>query len=148
MRATIRKVTVWHKEIDNHSGALAELLKPLAEAGADLQAVIAYRLPGDDTKALVEACPVSGRKTTQAAQVTGLAPASAPILLVQGDNRPGLGHVIAKALGDAGINLSFLVAQVVDGKYAAAVRFENDADASRALGVLRKAVASRLGKRW
>ena len=143
MRATIKKVTVWRKEVDNRSGALAELLQPLAEAGADLQAVIGYRLPGAETKAAVELYPVSGKRATQAAQTAGLAPASIPILLVQGDNHPGLGHVVAKALGDAGINLSFLVAQVVDGKYAAMVRFESDADASKALGLLRKAVASK-----
>ena len=49
MRATIKKVTVWRKEVGNRSGALAELLQPLAEAGADLQAVIVYASLGDET---------------------------------------------------------------------------------------------------
>jgi hypothetical protein len=60
---------------------------------------------------------------------------------VQGDNRLGLGHAISKALGDAGINLSFVLAQVVGRKYAAVFGFENDSDAAKAITLIRKAAA-------
>jgi hypothetical protein len=62
----------------------------------------------------------------------GLAPSSISTLLVEGDNRPGLGHAIAKAIGDAGINMSFVIAQVVGRRYSAVFGFENEADASKA----------------
>ena len=39
-------------------------------------------------------------------------------LLVEGDNRPGLGHTIAKAIGDAGINVTFVMPQLVGRRYS------------------------------
>ena len=77
--------------------------------------------------------PMSGKKAIEAARSAGLNASSIPTVLVQGDNRRGLGHTIAKALGDAGINLSFVLAQVVGRKYAAVFGFENDSDAAKAV---------------
>ena len=86
----------------------------------------------DDAKAAIELYPVSGKKSAAAAQTAGLAPSSISTLVVEGDNRPGLGHAIAKAAGDAGINMSFVMAQVVGRKYSAVFGFENEVDASKA----------------
>jgi len=82
-------------------------LEPLAKAGADLQIVMGYRYPGDNTKAVVELYPVGNKKTTQAAQGAGLTASTIPALFVEGDNRPGLGHGIAQAIAEAGVNLEF-----------------------------------------
>jgi hypothetical protein len=141
MAITLKKITLWRKEVDNKPGALAETLALLAQAGTDLQAVMGYRYPGDQGKAAIELHPVSGKKAIEAAQSAGLAASSIPTVLVQGDNRPGLGHAIAKALGDAGINLNFVLAQVVGRKYAAVLGFENDSDAAKAIALIRKAAA-------
>jgi len=139
MAVTVKKAVLWRKEIDNRPGMLANILEPLSEAGADLQVVMAYRYPGGTDKAAVELHPVSGRKSMAAAQTTGLAPSSIASLLVQGDNRQGLGHAIAKAIGDAGINLSFVMAQVVGRRYSAMFGFENEADASKATTLIKRA---------
>jgi len=48
-----------------------------------------------------------------------------------------------KAIGDAGINLGFLVAQVVGRRYSAVVGFENEADANNAAALIKKATAAR-----
>jgi hypothetical protein len=64
-----------------------------------------------------------------------------PALLVQGDNRRGIGHALAKAIGDAGINLSFVMAQVVGRRYSAMFGFENEPDAARAAALIKKASA-------
>ena len=141
MAITLKKITLWRKEVDNKPGALADTLALLAQARTDLQAVMGYRHPGDQDKATIELHPVSGKKAIEAAQSAGLAASSIPTVLVQGDNRPGLGHTIAKALGDAGINLGFVLAQVVGRKYAAVFGFENDSDAAKAIALIRKAAA-------
>ena len=141
MAITLKKITLWRKEVDNKPGALAETLALLAQASTDLQAVMGYRYPGDQSKAAIELHPVSGKKAIEAARSAGLAASSTPTVLVQGDNRPGLGHAIAKALGDAGINLGFVLAQVVGRKYAAVFGFENDSDAAKAVALIRKAAA-------
>jgi hypothetical protein len=79
------------------------------------------------------------KKTTAAAQGVGFAAAGIPAIHVEGDNKAGLGHAIARALADAGVNLDFLVAQVVGRKYSAVLGFENDADADRAAALIKKA---------
>ncbi|HKN25967.1 MAG TPA: hypothetical protein VJX72_14055 [Candidatus Acidoferrum sp.] len=140
---TVKRITLWRKELENKAGTLAGTLEPLANAGADLQIVMGYRYPGEPAKAAVELYPVGSKKTTQAAQGAGLTAAAIPALLVEGDNRAGLGHSIAKAIAEAGVNLDFLVAQVIGRKYAAVIGFENDADAVKATALIKKAASKK-----
>jgi hypothetical protein len=140
MSISVKKITLWRCVVTNRPGALAEVLAPVAAAGADLQVVMGYRESGEPLKAAVEVYPVSGRKLTQAAEGAGLVASAIPAVLVSGTNRPGLGHRIAQAVADAGINLTFLVAQVVGRNHSAVLGFENDADATRAAAIVRKAV--------
>ena len=141
MPVTVRKATLWRTEVDNRPGMLASTLQPLAEAGADLSVVMGYRYPGGEDKAAIEVYPVSGRKLIAAARAAAFSPSSIPALLVEGDNTPGLGHAVAKAIGDAGINLSFLMVQVVGRRYSAVFGFENETDATKALTLIKKATA-------
>jgi len=143
MAVTVKRITLWRKELENKTGTLAGTLEPLAKAGADLQIVMGYRYPGENTKAVVELYPVGGKKATQAAQGAGLTASTIPALFVQGDNRPGLGHGIAQAVAEAGVNLDFLMAQVIGRKYAAVIGFENDADAIKASALIKKAAAKK-----
>jgi hypothetical protein len=80
---------------------------------------------------------------TAAAEAAGLSASSIPTLLVEGDNKPGLGHALARAMADAGINLSFLVAQVIGRKYTAVVGFESEEDARRASTLIKKTTNSK-----
>jgi hypothetical protein len=129
MAITVKKTFLWKKELDNHPGAMAEALEPLAEGGADLHLVMVYRFP-DAHKGAIEVHPISGRKLISIAKSAGLAPSPVPVLLVEGDNRQGLGYALAKAIGNAGISVSFLMAQVVGRRYAAVFGFKNDDDGS------------------
>jgi hypothetical protein len=61
-----------------------------------------------------------------------------PTLLVEGDDRPGLGHAIAQAIADAGINLAFLVTQVIGKKYSSVIAFENEDDLKKAASLIKK----------
>ena len=139
MPIKVKRITLWRKELENRAGTLAGTLEPLAKAGADLQVVMGYCYPGDRNKAAVEVFPIGAKKATAAAQGVGLAPSGIPALHVEGDNKAGLGHAIAGALADAGVNLDFLVAQVIGRKFSAVIGFENDADADRATALIKKA---------
>jgi hypothetical protein len=143
MAVSIRKLTLWRTEVDNRPGALADVLQPLAAAGGDLQLVMGYRTPGQPQRAVVEVAPVSGRRLGEAAARAGLSPATAPTLLVLGDNRPGLGNRIARALADSNVNIAFLVAQVVGHRYSALFGFESEADLDKAADRIRTAVTAR-----
>ena len=143
MSVTVKKIVLWRKEVDNQAGVLAGTLQSLATAGADLQVLMGYRYPGNETKAVIELHPVAGKKLSAAAQQAGLAASSIPTLLLEGDNKPGLAHQIAQPLADAGINLSFLVAHVIGKRYAATIGFETEADAGKAASLIKKAAARR-----
>lgn len=141
MAVTVKKATLWRNEVANRPGTLANTLAPLASAGADLQVVMGYSMPGDETKSVIEVYPVTGRKAMSGAQNAGLGASKIPSLLVEGDNKPGLGHSIAKAIGDARINIAFLVAQVVGRRYSAVIGFDSEDDARNATTLIKKASA-------
>jgi hypothetical protein len=139
MAISVKKVTLWRTEVENKPGALSAVLSPLANVGADLQVVMGYRYHDEENKAAIEICTVSGKKPALAASKAGLAASTIPTLLVQGDNRPGIGHNIAQALAEAGINVMFLVAQVVDTRFSVVMGFEDEEASKLATALIRKA---------
>jgi hypothetical protein len=139
MAVRVRPITLWRSETANRTGALAEILEPLARAGADLRVVMGYRFPGDESQAAIEVYPITGKKGTAAARSAGLSESGIPTLLVEGEDRPGLGYAITRGIADAGVNLAFLCAQVVGKRYTAVIGFETESDAKRAAGLIRKA---------
>ena len=143
MAVTVKKITLWRKEAENKLGVLASTLLPLASAGADLKVLMGYRHPGAESKAAIEVYPVTGKKSLAAASVAGLSASSIPALLVEGDNKAGLGQKISQAIADSGISLDFLVAQVVGRKYSAIFGFESEADATKCVGILKKATVAK-----
>jgi hypothetical protein len=142
MAVTIKKIALWRGRIENTPGALARVLEPLTAAKADLQVLMGYHEPGQ-SQSVVELYPVTGARASAAAQRSGLAAAAQPSLLVSGDNRAGVGHRMARALGEAGINISFLVAQATGRKFSMVFGFDNDADAASAAKLIKKAASAK-----
>ena len=143
MAVTVKDISLWRKEVENKPGVLTQTLEPLAKAGANLKVVMGYRYPGDETKAAIELYSIAGRKSAAASQAAGLTPSFIPTLLVQGDDKPGLAHRIARALSDAGMDLSFFVAQAIGKRYAAIIGFTNETDAKKAAVLIKKAASKR-----
>jgi hypothetical protein len=139
MAVKLKSIVLWRKEVTNQPGVLADTLEPFARKNANLQIVMGYRYPGEERKAAIELYPIAGKKITDAAQASGLSGSNIPALLVEGDNKPGLGHAIARSLADAGINLSFIVAQVIGKKYSAVFGFESEEDSKKASALIKKA---------
>lgn len=143
MPVTVKQISLWRKEVGNQVGTLAQTLEPVAKAGANLRVLMGYRYPGNEASAAIELYPVSGKKVTAAAAEAGLAASSIPTLLVDGDDKPGLGLAIAKAIADAGVNIAFFVAQVVGKRYSAVIGFDSDTDTKTAAALIKKATASK-----
>ncbi len=143
MALTVKKATLWRTEVENRPGALARVLEPLAGAGANLQVVMGYRYPGDESRAAIEVCPIAGKKIVAAAGAAGLSASAIPALIVQGEDRPGLGCSLARSLADAGINMSFQVAQVLGRRFTAVFGFESQDDAKRAMSLVKRAGSPR-----
>jgi predicted amino acid-binding ACT domain protein len=142
MAVTVKKITLWRKEVANHPGVLADVLSPLAGAGANLRVVMGYALPGLSDRAAIEVYPVSGKKVVNAAGAAGLSASPIPCLLVEGDDRMGLGADMARGMAERGVNVSFLMAETVGRKFSAIFGFESDADAATAAKAI-KAAAKR-----
>jgi hypothetical protein len=145
MAVAVKKIVLWRAEIQNEPGTLDRVLATLAEAGADLKLVMGYRYSGDESKSAVEVYPVSGRKVMAAAREAGLSASSIPTLLVEGDDKPGLGHALAAAIAEAEINLAFLVTQVLGNKFSTVIGFDDEAGARKAVTLIKK-VMGRRGK--
>jgi hypothetical protein len=143
MPVTVKSISLWRKEVVNQVGVLARTLEPVSKAGANLRVLMGYRYPGDATKAAVELFPVAGKKVAAAASEAGLVASSIPTLLVEGDDKPGLGQAIAEAIAEARVNMTFFVAQTIGRKFSAVLGFETEADAKTAAPLIKKAAASK-----
>jgi hypothetical protein len=143
MAVIVKKIVLWRKEVENQPGVLANALAPLAHVGTDIHVVMAYRFPREEAKAAIELYPVTGKKSAAAARDAGFSASAIPALLVEGDNRAGLGYATAQAIAGAGINMDFFVAQVVGRKYSAVFGFQSDADATKCAAIIRKAAAAK-----
>lgn len=139
MAVSVKPITLWRGPLHDRVGGLADALSPLAEGGGDVKILMAYRIPGEPGRGAVEVYPVSGKRATAAAERGGLSSSSIPALRVEGDDAPGLGHRLTRALADAGINLDFVVAQVIGRKYSAVFGFADEEGARRAVPLMKKA---------
>ena len=128
MPVSVKNISLWRREVGNQIGTLAQTLEPVTKAGANLRVLMGYRYPGNESRAAIEVYPVSGKKVSAAATGAGLEASSIPTLLVEGDDKPGLGLAIAQAIAGAGVNMTFFVAQVIGRKYSAVIGFGSEAD--------------------
>jgi hypothetical protein len=133
MALDIAKVDVWAGEIADRPGGLASVLEGIAQAGGDLEAVIARRQADKPGMGVVFASPVKGKAVQNAAKKAGLSPAAnIATLRIEGPNRAGAGHRLLKAIADAGVNARGVSALVIGNKFVVYIGFDNAADASAA----------------
>jgi len=137
---TVKNVQLWILHGTDRKGLLADTLEPLAAAGANLRVVMGYRYPAELDRAAVEVFPIEPAAEA-AARKAGFQPSDTPCLLVEGDDRKGLGAEISRALANAGINMGFLVAETIraTGQDATA--------AAKAIESIRPAPAKAKGKK-
>ncbi len=137
MSLVVERVDVWAATIDDQPGGLAEKLATLAEAGADLQFVIARRAPDKPGAGVVFVTPLQSDTETAAGVKAGFAVAdSLHSLRIQGDNRLGLGAELTKKMADAGINLRGLSAAVIGDRFIMYLALDTADDAEKATSLL------------
>src|ERR671934_1330446 len=128
---TVKNVQLWILHGADRKGLLADALEPLAAAGANLRVVMGYRYPAELDRAAVEVFPIDPAAEA-AARKAGFQPSETPCLLVEGDDRKGLGAEISRALANAGINMGFLVAETIGKRFSAAIGLASGQDAAAA----------------
>lgn len=142
MAFQITKVDVWAAEMEDRPGMLARKLDTLARAGANLDFVIARRQPDNPGTSVVFLAPLQAAGQTQAARDAGFEKAAGlRSIRIVGPDRPSLGADIAKAVGQAGLNIRGLSAAAVENNCVMYVAFESDQDAAKAINVLKPVLA-------
>ncbi len=139
MALEVSRVDVWAASMDDRPGALAEKMAALAEAGANLEFVLARRAPEKPGTGVVFLAPLKGAAQLRAAKEGGfmktLALAS---VRVAGPDKPGLGAKMTEALAIEGINLRGLSAAVIGKRFVTYLALDSEADAVKAARVLKK----------
>ena len=139
MALKVSRVDVWAAGLKDKPGRLAEKLAALAEAGANVQFVVARRAAEKPGTGVVFVTPLKGAKQIKAAKKAGFMRAkSLRSVRVEGPDKRGIGAKLAQALADAGINLRGLSAAAVGKKFVCYLALDKATDATKAARVLKK----------
>jgi hypothetical protein len=139
MKLSVSRTDVWATTIDDRPGAVAEKLKALAAAGANLGFIIARRMPEQRGSGVLFVTPLKGAKQVKAAEATGFQRTeSLHSLRAECSDKPGLGARMTKAIADAGINLRGLSAAAIGKRSVTYLAVDSMADASKVAAVLKK----------
>src|SRR5881409_1243894 len=105
MALKVTQLQLWSGQIEDKPGGAAKVLEPLAQAKVNLAFLLVRRTPEAPGKGVMFVAPIQGAKAEDAARAAGLSPTgSVAGLRLEGDNAPGLGHAITRAIADAGIS--------------------------------------------
>jgi len=134
----VERSETWVASMKDKAGALADKLAVLADAGVNLDFVIARRAPEKSGTGVVFAVPIKGAAQARAARKAGFRKTKKLVSIrVKGSNKPGRGLKITQALAAKGINLRGLSAAAIGKKFVANIALDSPADAAKAVRVLR-----------
>jgi len=118
MDLLVEREDVWAAIVDDKPGALAAKLSALTEAGADLDFIIVRRAPDKPGTGVVFVTPLRGDREVRAAAAAGfLVTSKLHSIRAEGANEPGVAAKLAKAVGDAGINMRGFSAAVLATRF-------------------------------
>jgi hypothetical protein len=132
MDMIVEREDVWAASMDDKPGALAQKLTALAEAGADLDFVIARRSGEKPGTGVVFVTPLQGDREIRAATAVGFAVTRhLHSVRIEGTNQPGIAAKIAQKVSDAGINLRGFSGAVVGTQFVLHIGVDSTEDAEK-----------------
>ena len=137
MAVTVARMDTWAAGMQDKPGALAEKLAALAEAGVNLEFIVARR---DKKKTgVVFVTPIQGAKQAAAAKKAGFAKTKSLVAIrVEGPDKKGMGAAITGAIAEAGINVRGVSAAAIGKKFVCNIALDTAADATKVGRILRK----------
>ena len=129
MDLLVEREDVWAASLDDKPGALAAKLSALDDAGADLGFIIVRRAPEKPGTGVAFVTPLRGDREVRAATAAGFAVTSSlHSVRVEGPDEPGVAATLAKAIGDAGINMRGFSGAVLGTRFVAHVGVDSAED--------------------
>ncbi|MFP4055435.1 MAG: ACT domain-containing protein [Candidatus Brocadiia bacterium] len=139
MALQVDRVDTWAASIEDRPGAAGEKLSALADAGINLEFVIARRTPERKGEGVMFVTPIKGAAQARAARKAGFQKTrSLHTVRIEGPDKKGRGAEITQALAEKGINLRGLSAAAIGRKFVAHVALDESKDATRVVRLLRK----------
>ena len=130
---------VWAASMDDKPGALANKMTALAEAGADVDFVIARRAPDKPGTGVVFVTPLRGDPEIEAAGELGFAATNRlHSVRVDGRNERGIAGKLTEAVAKAGINLRGFSAAAIGPQFVMHLAFDTAEDARKAIALLKQ----------
>jgi len=125
MDLIVEKEDVWIASLEDKPGALAGKLTALADAGADLDSVIARRSPERPGMGVVFVTPLRGDAELKAASEIGFSAINRlHSVRVEGENQAGIAGKITDKLAGRGINLRGFSGAVVGKRFVLHLAFD------------------------
>jgi len=138
MEMIVEHVNVWAASIEDRTGSLSHLLTGLAQAGANLDFILARRAPERPGAGVVFVTPLRGDREIDAATALGFnVTSSVHSVRIEGDNRPGVAAELTGKLSDMQINLRGVSVAVIGARFIIYIGFDSREDADRAVNILR-----------
>jgi len=132
MALNVAQVQVWAAAIADEPGAASEKLQALADAGVNLEFIVARRTP-DKGGGVLYVTPLLGDTAQQAGRAAGFEVAEGlHSVRVDGRDEVGLGARMTAALAGAGINMRGISAAALRDQAVWYLAFDSGDDASRA----------------
>ncbi len=128
---------IWIATLEDKPGSLATKLTGLAEAGANLDFVIARRSPDRPGTGVVFVTPLFADEELKAAAAMGFSAINRlHSVRVEGLNEPGIGGIITSKLAAAGINLRGFSGAVIGMRFVLHIAFDNSQLQEKAIQVI------------
>ena len=138
MNTVVELEEVWVASMEDKPGALGNKLAALAEAGADLDFIIARRSHEKPGTGVLFVTPLRGDKEIEAATEDGFNVSShLHGVRVEGRNEPGVATKVTRKLGQAGLNLRGFSGAVIGTQFVLHLAFDTAEDAQKAIALLR-----------
>jgi hypothetical protein len=140
MALKVQKVEVWAAELRDEPGGLSDVLGAIANAGGNLECVLARRDPSKPGRGELFVTPLKGgQRLMDNARSAGFGPANLPTLRVEGPDVPGLGARLTEAIAAVNVNLRGVTAVAQGRTFVAYFGFDNDGDADVAMRAIQDA---------
>ena len=139
MEMMVEREDVWVASLEDKPGALGARLAALADAGADLDFVIARRSPERPGMGVMFVTPLRGDAELKAASEIGFSAGNRlHSIRVEGENVKGLAGQVSEKLGSAGINMRGFSGAVIGKRFVLHIAFDSAGLQEKAIRIIKE----------